>query len=94
MSTTPDLNDLYRRVAEANSATERAIADYDRRKAQIRMDYRGDKARIYVHQRDDGELKEIASQVAFRSSNALRLASTLQIELLGILVKQQAEAAS
>jgi hypothetical protein len=84
----PDLNDLYHRVVEANSATEQAIASYNARKAQIVKEMRGDATRIYVANRDDVELREIASRVAFRSSNALRLASTLQIELLGVLVKR------
>jgi len=84
---TPDLRALYLRVNEADKATEEAIAAYDARKLQILANSHGDATRAWIGNRDDVELKEIASRVAFRTSVALRLAALLQIELLASLVK-------
>lgn len=81
-----DLDDLYRRVAEANSAAEQAIKEYDDHNAYLLRGARGDRGKYHVDKRDDFELASLGNKAAFRTSTAIRLASTLQIELLTALL--------
>lgn len=85
---TPDLTDLYRRVVEANSDAEQAIAKYNAHNAGLVREANGDPGRYHILKRDDLILAGLGSGATFRIANAQRLASFLQVELLGSLVRQ------
>lgn len=81
-----DLDDLHRRVAEANSLAEQAIADYQAADAVLKRRARGDAGSYHVLKRDDLDLAGLASRASFSVANAQRLAAYLQIEMLGQLL--------
>lgn len=81
-----DFGDLYRRVAEANSEAEQAIAAYNAHDASLKRRAEGDKGKYHILKRDDLDLAGLGSRATFRIANAQRLASYLQIEMLGQLI--------
>lgn len=80
---------LRGKLAEANRRADQAIADYNTAKAAL-MDAAGsDAGRRYVDKRDDLELAELGNAVTFHTLRALRLAATVQCELLAELLAER-----
>ena len=71
--------ELYRRMQQANTIADEAIADYEESKARL---YAGkDRAQRLVDKAADHELQHLGNRAAFWTARASRLALTLLVEI-------------
>ena len=77
---------LRAKLAEANRKADQAIDDYNEAKAARMREAGTDAGRRFTGTRDAVELTELGNKVNFHTQRALRLAATLQCELLAALL--------
>lgn len=75
----PHLAELYRRMQQANTIAEEAIADYETSKARL---FAGkDRAARRAALKDDPELDHLGGRATFWTARASRIALTILVEL-------------
>lgn len=78
---------LRSRMDTYNVKADEALADYASRDARLKRRHFPDKGAYAIAKRDDTELADLGSAAVSHTATAARLAATLAVELLALIVR-------